>query len=137
MSCTTLRSPTEFVRVLSLPAGEQRNAGLNELAFRYHGHLELYVRCELESIRWNGYLDPQDLVQSLYLKLMTVEPQGQIGDEKHLVNWLRCVLRNHVLEQAKALKARKRDVSRLKPLPDDAAAEAGVQPVGGDADQRP
>src|SRR5262245_29776714 len=137
MPCETLRSPTEFVRVLSLPAGAQRNAGLNELACRYHGHLELYVRCELESIRWSGHLDPQDLVQSLYLKLMTVEPQEQICDEKHLVNWLRCVLRNHVLEHAKALKARKRDVSRLKPLPDDAPVEAGVQPVEGNEDQRP
>jgi RNA polymerase sigma factor (sigma-70 family) len=137
MTCATQHSPSEFVRVLSLPAGEQRNAGLNELAFRYHGHLEVYVRCELESIRWSGHLDPQDLVQSLYLKLMTVEPQDQIGDEKHLVNWLRCVLRNHVLEQAKALKARKRDVSRVKPLPDDAPPDAGTQPVAGNEDRRP
>lgn len=121
---------TEFVRVLSLPAGERR-AGLSELASRYHGHLEVYVRCELQSIRWTGLLDPQDLVQSLYLKLMTVEPQDQIGDEKHLVNWLRLVLRNQVLEQAKALKARKRDVSRLKPLADDSPA------LGSDEDQRP
>jgi len=137
MPATTTRSPTEFARILSLPAGEQRNARLGELACRYHGHLELYVRCELESIRWSGHLDPQDLVQSLYLKLMTVEPQEQIGDEKHLVNWLRCVLRNHVLEQAKALKARKRDVSRVKPLPDDAPPESGAQPVGGNEDHRP
>src|SRR5262249_37487971 len=137
MPGTTMRSPTEFVRVLSLPAGERRNAGLNELASRYHGHLELYVRCELQTISWTGHLDPQDLVQSLYLKLMTVEPQGQICDEKHLVNWLRCVLRNHVLEQAKALKARKRDVSRVKQLPDDAPAEASVGPVAGNEDQRP
>jgi RNA polymerase sigma factor (sigma-70 family) len=134
---TSTRTTTDFVRVLSLPAGEKRNAGLNELACRYHGRLELYVRCELQSIRWTGHLDPQDLVQSLYLKLMTVEPQDQISDEKHLVNWLRLVLRNHVLEQAKALKARKRDVSRVKSLPDDAPPEAGARPVGGNDDQRP
>jgi RNA polymerase sigma factor (sigma-70 family) len=137
MQSAYMQEQPEIARVLSLPAGEIRNAGLNELACRYHSHLELYARCELEATRWSQHLDPQDLVQSLYLKLMTVEPQEQIGDERHLMNWLQCVLRNHMLEKAKALKARKRDVSRLKPLPDESSSEAGLVPIGGHEDRRP
>lgn len=115
--------PNEFARVLSLPAGAPRNAGLNELAGRYNGRLESFARHELQAIRWDGHLEAQDVVQSLYVKLMTVEPQEQICDEQHLVNWLRFVLRNHVREQAKAMKAKKRDVSRLKRLPGGDAPE--------------
>jgi RNA polymerase sigma factor (sigma-70 family) len=118
--------------VLSLPPGEKRNAGLQELACQYQSHLELYISCELQTTRWNQYFDPQDLVQSLYLKLLTVEVQEQIRDEKHLLNWLQCVLRNHMLEKAKALKARKRDVSRVTQLPDDASTDAGLPLVGDD-----
>lgn len=129
-------SPPEVVRVLALPPGEKRNAGLNELANRYHGQLETFIRCELRAVRFHQYLDPQDLVQSLYVKLITVEPQEQIGDEKHLLNWLQCVLRNHMLEKAKALKARKRDVSRMTALTDD-TVEHGLWPVSGRDDHRP
>jgi RNA polymerase sigma factor (sigma-70 family) len=130
-------SPPPIERVLSLPAGQRRNSGLNELACRYHTQLERYVRRELETTRWSGHLDAQDLVQSLYLKLMTVEPQEQIHDERHLMNWLQCVLRNHLLENAKSLKARKRDVSRVRSLPDNASFDSGRQPIGGHEDHRP
>src|SRR5262245_3946510 len=137
MQAAYLHPPREFAKILALPPGEQRNAGLNELASRYHGHLETYISCELKAVRFSQHLDPQDLVQSLYVKLLTVEPQEQIGDEKHLLNWLQCVLRNHMLEKAKALKAHKRDVSRVKQLPDDAPPESGLRPVSGFDDRRP
>lgn len=130
------QQPREIAFVLSLPAGRQRNAGLNELASRYQRRLESYIRCELKSTRWSRHLDAEDLVQSLYLKLLTVEPQDQIQDERHLLNWLQCVLRNHMLEEAKALKARKRDVSRVTPLPDHNSEETGVLLSAND-DHRP
>ena len=100
---TAYQKPREIAFVLSLPAGRERNAGLNELASRYQRHLEYYIQCELKSTHWSQHLDAEDLVQSLYLKLLTVEPQEQIQDERHLLNWLQCVLRNHMLEEAKAL----------------------------------